>query len=76
LEHCGYEGIDFGAPVIEQDVPVLVATDRLKSSPDEWFLVFGDNRGDLSECRSKGKALQNDNQHYIAKRAQNYQNQQ
>src|SRR5204862_3971541 len=66
FEHCGYEGIDFGDPVIKQDIPVLVATDRLKSSTDEWFLVFGDNREGLSECRSKGKALQKDNNHYIA----------
>jgi hypothetical protein len=54
FEHCGYEGIDFDGPVIKQDIPVLVATKGLKASAEECFLVFGDDRRDLSECRSKG----------------------
>jgi hypothetical protein len=73
FEHCGYEGIDFDGPVIKQDIPVLVATKGLKAAAEECFLVFGDDRRDLSECRSKGKSLQKDNKHYIAESAQNQQ---
>ena len=65
--------MDFCGPVIEQDIAMVIATNRAKSQTNERLFVFANDPRNFAQRRSIRSSLQEDSQHRIAKRPEEQQ---